>query len=213
MRKLDRTAATTPPCLANYKHGQHNWDVISAEDKAQIRVSLEQMQGRRCAYCEGDLGALGQHIEHFRRKGKFPALTFDWTNLFWSCDRADSCGHYKDHGADLYDVADLIDPCCDDPDQFFRFRSNGTIDIRAGLTADQYRRASETLRVFGLDGEWGRLRRMRHQAVVGYLTDVEDAAEAGFTPEELKAYFQETLQIAATLPFSTTIRHVLTEGL
>lgn len=211
MRKLDRTAVEPPNCLASYQHGQQNWSDVSCQDKAQIRASLEQMQGRRCAYCEGDLDDLGQHIEHFRRKSISSALTFDWNNLFWSCDQKDSCGHYKDHGAGTYDVTDLLDPCCDDPDTFFLFRSDGTIDLRQEITEKQRRRAAETLRVFSLDAQWGRLRNMRKRAVAGYLADAQDAIAAGFGPEDLKQYFKEALQIAATLPFSTVIRHVLTE--
>jgi len=99
MRRLDRAAVPSPPCLANYLPGRDKWDDVNNEDRIQIRVRLEQMQGRRCAYCEGALDALGQHIEHFRRKHHFQALTFEWSNLYWSCDQKDSCGHYKDHGA------------------------------------------------------------------------------------------------------------------
>lgn len=211
MRKLDRTAVTEPTCLCTYIHGRDKWSEVKGCDKEEIRSCLEEMQGRRCAYCEGDLDTLGQHIEHFWRKGQYPVRTFDWTNLFWSCDETDSCGHFKDHGAGAYDVAQLVDPCCDDPDLFFRFRSDGTIDVRPGLSPADKHRAVETLRVFGLCAKWGRLRNMRKAAISGYLQDAEDAIEAGFGPDDLAEYFQETLVEVATLPFSTAIRHVLTE--
>jgi uncharacterized protein (TIGR02646 family) len=214
MRKLNRTAVAVPACLAAYSHPAHCWDDVTSTDKAQIHVCLEQMQGRRCAYCEGSLDMLGRHIEHFRRKGQghFPQLAFDWTNLYWSCDQTDSCGHYKDNGAGPYNIADLIEPCVDDPDKFFRFRSDGTISIRLQLTQAERHKAEETLRVFNLNPKWGRLRNMRKQAVSGYIRDVEEAINAGFTPDDLKEYFQEALQIATTLPFPTTVRHVLSEG-
>jgi uncharacterized protein (TIGR02646 family) len=154
---------------------------------------------------------LGQHIEHFWRKSVHPAKTFDWKNLYWSCDQTDSCGHFKDHGAGAYDVNQLVDPCCDDPDLFFRFRSDGTIDVQLGLSPADKHKAEETLRVFGLCAQWGRLRNMRKAAVSGYLEDVREAIKAGFGPDDLVEYFEETLQEIATLPFSTAIRHVLTE--
>lgn len=210
MRKLDRAIAAAPACLARFHHGQHHWDDVNGADKEEIRACLQHVQGRRCAYCEGDIDSLGQHIEHFRRKRDHPALTFDWGNLFWSCDQTDSCGHYKDRGAGPYNVVDLIDPCCDDPDAFFRFRADGTISIRPGLTQDQERRAIETLRVFGLNPQWGRLRNMRKQAVAGYVNDATEAIDAGLGPNELAEYFVQELQVSATLPFSTAIRHVLT---
>jgi uncharacterized protein (TIGR02646 family) len=197
--------------LANYHHGQHNWDDLRAPDRDEIRQRLEEMQGRRCAYCEGSLDVLGQHIEHFRRKhaGHFPQLTFVWTNLYWSCDQQDSCGHYKDHGAGAYDVNDLIDPCLEDPDAFFRFRADGTISVRSGLSATDQHRAHETLRVFNLHPQWGRLRNMRKAILAEYVFMIDDAI--GFTTDELQQLFENELAAAESLPFSTAIRHVLTE--
>lgn len=211
MRRLNRGAVAQPACLANYQHGQHKWDDLSPEDKEEIRQRLEQMQGRRCAYCEGSLDVLGWHIEHFRRKhaAHFPHLTFVWANLYWSCDQHDSCGHFKDNGAGAYNPNDLIDPCVDNPDAFFRFRADGTISIRHGLQAPDQHRARETLRVFNLDPQWGRLRQMRRAALVGYISMIDDAI--GFTMGELQQLFEDELAVAESLPFSTAIRHVLTE--
>lgn len=211
MRKLDRINATVPVCLANYQYGQHNWDDLTPDDRAQIRQCLEDMQGHRCAYCEGSLDILGQHIEHFRRRGQghSPHLTFVWSNLYWSCDQQDSCGRYKDHDAGPYNVNELMDPSVDDPDRFFRFRSDGTISLRHGLDAADTHRAEETLRVFNLHAKWGRLRNMRKAAVSSYVSMVDNAA--GFSPDEMRQLFTDELAAAASLPFFTAIRHVLTE--
>lgn len=211
MRKLDRTKYPAPACLGGYRHGAHSWQDVVPDHKKEIRAQLETMQGRRCAYCEGDIDTLGQHIEHFRRKSVHPALTFDWDNLFWSCDQADSCGHFKDHGAGPYNVTDLINPCCDDPDAFFIFQADGTISVRQGLSEVDQRRATETLRVFSLDAEWGRLRAMRKVAVSGYVDSANEAFDAGLTPTDIRAYFAQELQAAHNLPFYTAIKHVLTE--
>ena len=89
MQKLDRAICLAPACLGGYAHGVHTWDNVSSVHKGEIRAQLEAMQGRRCAYCEGDIDSLGQHIEHFRRKSLHPELTFVWGNLFWSCDQTD----------------------------------------------------------------------------------------------------------------------------
>jgi uncharacterized protein (TIGR02646 family) len=155
------------------------------------------------------LDALGQHIEHFRRKHHFQHLTFEWNNLYWSCYQDDSCGRYKDHGAGEFNVNDIIDPCVDDPDLFFRFRSDGTISIRYGLQEEQRHRAEETLRVFNLHAQWGRLRHMRKAALSGYVAMIDGCD--GFSADELQELFGEELAQAATQPFSTAIRHVLTE--
>lgn len=211
MRKLDRAICPAPACLGGYTHGVHIWDNVSSGHKAEIRMHLEAMQGRRCAYCEGSIDSLGQHIEHFRRKKLHPAMTFDWGNLFWSCDQADSCGHYKDRGAGAYNVDDLINPCCDDPDAFFIFQADGTISIRRDLSEVDKRRASETLRVFSLNPQWGRLRAMRQAAVAGYISDADEAADAGLSLDDIHEYFADVLEYAKDFPFYTAIRHVLTE--
>lgn len=213
MRKLDRIACPAPPCLGGYHHGAHSWDDVTPDHKAEIRTHLETMQGRRCAYCEGDIDSLGQHIEHFRRKGDpaYRHLTFDWSNLFWSCYQEDSCGRFKDNRAGAFNVSNLIDPCADDPDAFFIFQADGTISVRHGLSAAEQHRASETLRVFSLDAEWGRLRAMRKIAVSGYVDDANTAFNEGWPPDDIRAYFAEELEYARNLPFYTAIRHVLTE--
>jgi len=211
MRKLDRAICPAPACLGGYTHGVHTWDDVSPAHKEEIRTQLEAMQGRRCAYCEGSIDNLGQHIEHFRRKKLHPALTFDWSNLFWSCNETDSCGHFKDSGAGTYNVSDLIDPCHHDPDAFYVFRSDGTISIRHGLSAPDAHRAKETLRVFSLDADWGRLRAMRKAAVSGYVSDADEAFSAGLSLADIQEYFADALDCAESLPFSTAIRHVLTE--
>ena len=209
MRHLDRANIPVPLCLVNYNSPPNTWGDLTGPDRALIHISLEAMQGRICAYCEGALDSLGQHIEHFRRRSIFPGSTFDWTNLYWSCDQQDSCGHYKDSGAGSYNVADLIEPCIDDPDHYFRFRSDGTINVRFGLTVAESLRATETLRVFNLNPQWGRLRNMRRAAVYSYI-NLTDGAE-GLTADDLQQLFSDELQSTQHGPFSTAIRHVLTE--
>jgi len=169
------------------------------------------MQGQRCAYCEGPLHDLGRHIEHFRRKGANPHLTFCWENLYWSCDQDDSCGRFKDNHAGSFDVNELIDPCADDPDKFFHFRSNGTIDVRNGLQADEEHQANETIRVFNLHPQYGRLRNMRKTAASAYLKDVEEIWQ--LDKEERCNFIKHEIQATAHQPFSTVIRHLFEEAL
>jgi len=209
MRHLHRNAAPVPPCLALYRHGANNWDDVTPEHKAEIRACLEDMQGRWCAYCEGDLNKLGQHIEHFEPKGRRPQGTFLWSNLFWSCDQADSCGQFKENGAGPYEVHELVNPCTDDPDLYFRFRFDGTISTRQGLSDQACARAMMTLRVFNLDPEYGRLRQMRKIVLKGFDYVVDLAGE--FSKEEIIELLADELEAAQDMPFQTAIRHVLTE--
>lgn len=131
MHKLQRGVA--PACLARYKHGRDQWsrDVPTVGERTDIWNKLEQMQGARCAYCEAGIITGPRHIEHFRQRDRYPQGTFDWTNLFGSCDRGESCGKHKDKCG--YTPVDLIKPDVDEPDDYFVFVSDGTIAPRAGL--------------------------------------------------------------------------------
>ena len=209
MRQLDRNSVAAPACLGLYRHGANNWGGVRSEHKAEIRACLHAMQGSWCAYCEGSLDTLGQHIEHFEPKGQRSQGTFSWPNLFWSCDQVDSCGHFKDNGAGPYALADLLNPCVDDPEFYFRFRSDGTISTRRGLSDPDRTRAVTTLRVFNLDPENGRLRRMRKSMLKGFDYVLEGVEV--LTRDELLEYIAEELVAAKSLPFQTAIRHVLTE--
>lgn len=220
MREKARTKGSSPI----------TWNDMSATDKAEVRARLADMQGQRCAYCESPVGAAPWHIEHFRpakggravdakkQRVTFPELTFAWPNLFGSCDRADSCGKHKDKsggGHQPYRPEELLNPCEDDPDRYFRFREDGRIDVVATGEGEQHR-ARETLRVFNLDpngvSDSGKgLRAQRRRALASYrkmifpdLLDVRD-----FSPDDQRSWTEGELQSTATEPYSAVIRHFL----
>lgn len=210
MRNLSR--GNVPACLAQYQHGRDNWNDLDSSDKDEIRTELKAMQSERCAYCECSTVAHGQHIEHFRQKSIYPQGTFDWWNLFGSCDRNNSCGKHKDSLSKNYDHRDLIKPDVEDPDHFFHFMVDGTIALRLGLSANDQRRATETLRIFNLDPTHGPLRAMRHEAAVGYKETglaVAELFEEGAAAEDCLAFITGELASTADLPFPTVIRHTL----
>jgi uncharacterized protein (TIGR02646 family) len=168
------------------------------------------MQQTRCAYCEAALVDGDKHIEHFRQRSRYPAGTFDWANLFGSCNRKDTCGKHKD-SCGLYNHADLLKPDVDDPDDFLAFVSDGTIVPRSGQSPHALQRASETLRIFNLDAKHGALRHMRKQAAAGYLQTAEEFRQFSieFDEAEWRPLLDQELAAIAHLPFVTTIRHAL----
>ena len=208
MHKLQRGVA--PACLAGFRHGLHSWSALGTAEKAEIWNQLEQMQGARCAYCEANIGAGLRHIEHLRQRGRYPQGTFDWANLFGSCNREDSCGKHKD-SCGAYNSGDLLKPDVDEPDDYFVFVSDGTITPRADLSSFQLRRATETLRIFNLDAQSGALRHMRRSAAAGYLQTADELGEpAQHYPEhEWLPLLHSELAATAHLPFATSIRHAL----
>lgn len=197
--------------LKRYRHGQDKWSHTcpTQEERQDIWTALELMQGDRCAYCEGPMGTDNRHIEHFRQRRTYPKGTFDWSNLFGSCNRAGSCGKAKDQcGSYPPDV--LIKPDVDDPDAFLVFTPSGTVEPRAGLNRIDRHRACETIRILGLDGALNEIRRAE---LCGYLQTLEyfvEYAEAFPEDEEWVKELQREVDNTSHLPFATAIRHVLT---
>jgi len=212
MHKLERPKA--PDCLEDFQHGRNNWSYVSHNDKEVIWQQLDVMQQKRCAYCENTLqdkkGNRKAHIEHLRQRNRYPQGTFQWDNLFGSCNRNNSCGNYKDR-LPLYNHADIIKMDIEDPEHFFLFVSDGTIVIRSELSEQDKDRAQETLRVFNLDSMNGSLRHMRKIAIQGYLQTAEELLQLAteFDREEWYPLLQEEINKTKHLPFSTAIKHIL----
>jgi uncharacterized protein (TIGR02646 family) len=217
MRKLNRDSVQEPTCLKNYDWRTQEWENLSSSDKKTIVSALCQMQGERqlqqetgipyvgvrCAYCECLIhSADDKHIEHFKRKNEnkgFPKLTFEWTNLFLSCQSDKHCGHYKDRkNASPYNPDELIKPDIHNPDDFLYFHSSGEVRPRKGIPVTARKRATETIRVFHLDCAF--LRTQRKKVVDDYFKSWGDSKESILKylcsecgPEEREDYIQEEL--------------------
>lgn len=209
MHQLHRDPVA-PAALARHEKTKALWSMTSTNgtERGEIWDKLGVMQGARCAYCEAKLLKGKRHIEHFRQRSRYPQGTYDWGNLFGSCDREASCGKHKDR-CDIYDHTDLIKPDTEDPEKFFVFSPDGSVQPRVNLNkADRYR-ATETIRIFNLNGAW---RQSRRYEIEGYVQIAEHFAElaANFKESEWWPLFQEELAQIAHLPFATAIKHVLT---
>jgi uncharacterized protein (TIGR02646 family) len=207
MHKLHRGEA--PSCLKrHHRNSGNDWQEVSSEDKTEIWEALQAMQLDRCAYCESKITAPKQHIEHFRPRSRCPQKTFDWSNLFGSCNDQEHCGKHKDNKQHIpsYKPADLIKPDEEDPEKLLLFVVDGTVAIRHDLEENQHR-VAETIRVFNLNA--ASLKNRRSQAVQGYLSIAEDRFELSDT--EWREYIDDELQVAAGHAFVTAIRHMLME--
>ncbi len=216
MHQLHR--GVEPTCLCHYDYRTDKWVCFSEikmipkkTERDDIQNKLESMQGRLCAYCECDLDSHGQHIEHFRQRSRYPQGTFEWDNLFLSCKRENSCGKYKDKIVP-YNHLDLIKPDEEDPEHFFHFIADGTIELRQDLTPSEQHRARETLRIFNLDAQGGSLRHMRKRQCMGYVQiglEIQEMTTL-YPPEDWLPFLEDELEKALNLPFFTAIRHTLT---
>jgi uncharacterized protein (TIGR02646 family) len=209
MHKLDRDPEA-PSGLNRYQHGRDQWgnSVPTPVERAAIWEKLNAMQGERCAYCEGPIDSENRHIEHFQQRSRYPQGTFDWHNLFGSCNRSGTCGDQKDR-CGIYPPNLLIKPDVEDPEQLLVFSPDGSVRARAGLSPTDSNRAQETIRVFGLQGA---LRQIRLSHVSGYKQTAEEFAEmaAQFPTEDWLPLLEEEIRKTALLPYATAIKHVLT---
>ena len=224
MHKLDRASVAAPGCLATYDYQSQSWDDLAGECKRQLRAALVKMQGIpgvttadaneygvRCAYCEGAIHHEG-HIEHFRRKNPahYPELSFAWENLFLVCGSHKLCGHYKDRkDSPPYDPDQLIKPDVHDPGNYLYLHSSGEVRVRKGLNPGDAKRATETIRVFGMNNRT--LVGSRAKAMTFYKKKMVADLDvlAAWSPADRRAYLEEEIEATRYAPYSTTIQHFL----
>lgn len=152
VRKLDRPSPG-PACLSNFRHGRNPWSDLKPQDRTQIWQHLVQMQGEFCAYCQCkiDPHSNKSHIEHFYQRNNFPRRTFDWNNLFGSCERKETCGNYKDNKAKNISPVDICKPDIHEPKDFLQFIPlSGKVEAKSGLNPTQNLIAKNTIKAFNL---------------------------------------------------------------
>ena len=141
-----------PVDLEAMRRRHPHWDAFArTAEHTQLGDALYERQARYCAYCETRITQKENgHIEHLERRSDNPARTFDWSNMFFSCNHRDSCGNYKDDTKPRlrFNPADIVDPSCEDPLDFFTYDALGGISARDEA---HKMRAEETIRIFHLD--------------------------------------------------------------
>ena len=175
---------------------QLNWGEFQKPIKPEVHESLMQEQGFLCCYCEISVTANDSHIEHFRPRGRYTALEFDYDNLLCSCQKNPPrggplhCGHSK---RVWFDENLLVSPLTPDCEDRFRFTANGAIfPLRENDTGAQV-----TIEKLALDIP--KLRALRAAAVDG-LRDLSPADIRRLLTRGADGKF---------LPFHTTIKQVL----
>lgn len=153
------------------KNRKRRWEQMRGKDRRQIWGKLHEMQDHFCAYCEAPLIREDSHIEHFYPRAKYPEYTFEWRNLFGSCNNSWTCGIYKDSGRNpdkvIHDM--IIKPDEENPRGYFRYYKNGRMGVRGGLTDEAYHRGKATIRWFNLNHNALTQLRARHLAPLKQL--------------------------------------------
>ncbi len=200
MHSLARPVQEPASLVVARKTCGNDWNKLTPAQRSDIRASLLGMQQHRCAYCESLVQENNGHIEHFRKRNFFPTLTFDWDNLFYSCMSKTSCGKHKDTVCSILQYDKLIDPCKDNPEDFFIVSFDGKLVPRIGLSNDMLEKAVETIRIFGLNDAY--LVRARYEICRRYQWLLHE----GVLGEDMQQILNH---IKEHEPFPTAIFHYL----
>lgn len=116
----------------------------------QIKSALIEMFHGKCAYCESKILHVDYgDIEHFRPKSKFPDKAIDWDNLYLSCKRCNGKGQKGDSWFTEVEGGPLVDPCQENPEEFFRFYFDEATMV--SLVIPKNERAELSVSIFGLN--------------------------------------------------------------
>lgn len=152
VRKLDRPNIS-PSCLNRFQRTPNAvWNDLRRHDRAEIWLSIIEMQENFCAYCQCKINPHSKNsfIEHFFRRDDFPKKTFDWNNLFGSCNNKETCGNYKDHQAKKISPDHICKPDIHDPKKYLQFLANGKVQPKPDIAQQHQTKAENTIEAFNL---------------------------------------------------------------
>lgn len=142
------------------RNNPQNWEGLEAVVRTNTRkYILENEQSNQCAYTELPLEyeKNNSHIEHLKRKDSafFPELTFEWSNIFVSCNSDDFGGKYKDEKylkrKTKADNALIINPALESPNEYFELTNWGELTVKVDLQGIAKTKAEETIKAFNLN--------------------------------------------------------------
>jgi uncharacterized protein (TIGR02646 family) len=152
-----------------------------------------------CAYSE--MNALEYnyfyHIEHIKPRSLFPKLTFEYTNLLPNAlsdkdlrkiQKEDYFGgHYK---SDKYDEDLFITPCENNTEKYFRYSTDGSINIANHLTDTEREKALYTREILNLNSPI--LVSKRKAFLQNLIDEIDENLEDPEYIEKLKKYHLTT---------------------
>jgi len=180
--------------------------------KADLHKSLISDQGYICCYCGRRIYKDSSHIEHFKPRQKFPALSLDYSNLLASCpgylEEEDSkaltkaqlpqshCGQKK---GNWYDPQLTVSPLIESCEEYFRYTASG--EILPASDPNIHAAAKSTISELGLDHPG--LERARKKVIEEILFLIEglDSKEI----EELISIYEEADERGEYVRFCSTI--------
>jgi uncharacterized protein (TIGR02646 family) len=178
--KAALAAAKTKDEIAQAKKAKN--DAEKKYNHPQVKTALNTMfNGGKCAYCESHIAHISYpHIEHYRPKDSYPDECFSWKNLLLGCGVCNGKGQKGTKFPKATDGGFLINPCDDDPDDFFDFVCTPDAASEEGFFAKvipKNPRGVLTEKILGLNRPT--LLRKRTQSMVPYFLRLAQLAGEG----------------------------------
>jgi uncharacterized protein (TIGR02646 family) len=185
-----------------------NWKSFDRDVKNDVCHALLKEQGYICCYCGSSIARKECHIEHFKPKSVYKNLTFEYTNLFASCQGEDEkcprvpvhCGHKKNNWYDDDLMVSPLDPNCAN---YFKYSGYGEILP----TENPQKQAAAKSAIAKLALDINKLTKMRRTAI-----DAALQATVGLTDAEIQLLAQGYQQLdreGRYTPFCAAISYIL----
>lgn len=155
-----------------YQRAKETWSRRRSGTRtlSEVRDALEAMNGlggEHCMYCEFSEAV---HLDHFEPRQRAPERTYDWSNLFLSCDVCDGRKQSRFEEPETGHIPVSPTEPGDPPEHHLRFLPTGSIRyltergrwtcevfaLHRPLLRDQRRDRWDTLRVFIMQWSVGR---------------------------------------------------------
>lgn len=135
-----------------------NWEAFHRDAKesyqeCRLQILLEE-QDCLCGYTEICINEVNDaHLDHYRKKSIFPALTFTWSNLIAATLDSDFGANYKDS---VYKIKEneypnIFNPVEEDVQDFLYYNQRGEIEPKSTITDELKIKVIKTIEVFNLN--------------------------------------------------------------
>lgn len=197
---LKSKKAKEPEDFSRYMkhHKLRHWEDADGNEKARWRAYiLQNEQNGSSLYTEEPCGE-HSHIGHFRKRSDFPNLTFSWSNFIVDGINEEYGAKHKDKTKGMLDYDRLIDPVAEDPQPFFTYYADGSIEPNKELSEKDSERAVYTIGVFNLNHP--SLKHRREEIFNTFNQETSNRAEA-----------EQMAQSFSSYGFPSVVRQILSE--
>lgn len=168
-----------------------NWEMFhrDAQDcyvESRLQILLEE-QDCLCGYTEISINEIGDaHLDHYKKKSIFPALTFAWDNLVAATLDSDFGANYKDsvYKIKQNEYSNIFNPVEENVQEYFYYNQRGEIEPKAAITSALKAKADKTIEVFNLNHQSLKSRR---QTIIKQIRGCKD-----LSPDEIQIAFKNS---------------------